>query len=131
VAGNITYMNGASAATNLDNTEWEFTGSAYFTSGQSFSVVHDDGTNMYINGVAVLLAGGPTPPVTSPFTYTGPTGMFSFDFIYTECCGGSADYKTTLVPSAPATGTPEPSAALLLMAGLSFFGVRVARRRKG
>jgi hypothetical protein len=123
-------LNGASASTNLDNTEWEFTGSAYFTSGQSFSVVHDDGTNMYINGVAVLLAGGSTPPVTSTFTYTGPSGTFNFDFIYTECCGGTADYKTTLVPSAPATGTPEPSSTLLLMAGLSFCGVKVARRRK-
>jgi hypothetical protein len=131
VASNITYLNGAGASTNLDNTEWEFTGSAYFTSGQSFSVVHDDGTNMYINGVAVLLAGGSTPPVTSTFTYTGPSGTFNFDFIYTECCGGTADYKTTLVPSAPTTGTPEPSSALLLMAGLSICGVKVARRRKG
>jgi hypothetical protein len=115
VASNITYMNGASASTDLDNTLWEFTGSAFFTNGETFNVVHDDGINLYVNGAAVLLAGGPTGPVPSTFTYTGPTGLHSFDFIYVECCGGTADFATTLVPSGPATGsTPEPGAGLLL-----------------
>jgi hypothetical protein len=119
VASNITYMNGASASTNLDNTLWEFTGSGSFTNGEMFNVVHDDGVNMYVNGAAVLLDGTPTPPVTSTFTYTGPTGTYNFDFIYVECCGGTADFKTTLVPSAPATvNTPEPATGLLLGVGL-------------
>jgi len=117
-ASNITYMNGASASTNLDNTEWEFTGSAFFTNGQSFSVVHDDGVNLYVNGTGVLLDGGPTAPVTTDFTYTGPTGTFNFDFIYVECCGGSADFQTSLVPSAPSTGTPEPSTGFLAIGGI-------------
>jgi hypothetical protein len=122
-ASNITYLNGASASTDLNNTEWEFTGSAYFANGQTFNVVHDDGVNLYVDGTAVLLDGGPTAPVTSTFTYTGPTGTFGFDFIYVECCGGTADFQTTLVPSAPAsTGTPEPSTAMLLLGGLAMGG---------
>lgn len=119
-ASNIVYYNGASAGTNLDNTEWEFTGSAYFTNGDTFNVVHDDGVNMYVDGVAVLLDGGPTPPVTSTFTYSGPTGTYSFDFIYGECCGGTADFKTTLIPSAPATVTPEPSTPAACLCAGSF-----------
>jgi hypothetical protein len=134
VASSIAYFNGASPGTSLDNTEWEFTGSAFFTNGESFNVVHDDGVNMYVNGSAVLLDPGPTAPVTSSFTYTGPTGTFAFDFIYTECCLGTADFQTTLVPSAPATpppatGTPEPGSFALSALGLGGGLIVLARRR--
>ncbi len=107
VASSITYMNGASASTNLDNTLWVFTGTATFTNGESFNVVHDDGVNMYVNGSSVLSVPGATAPITSTFTYSGPTGSYNFEFIYTECCGGTADFITTLVPSAPSSA-PEP-----------------------
>lgn len=126
-ASNITFMNGATATTNLDNTEWVFTGSAFFTHDQTFTVEHDDGVNMYVNGSAVLLDGGPTAPTNTPFTYTGTTGTFSFEFIYTECCGGTADFKTTLVPDAPSTGTPEPSTGFLAIGGAGI--LFLARRR--
>jgi hypothetical protein len=126
---NISYLNGASASTDLNNTEWEFKGSAFFQNGQSFNVVHDDGVNMYVNGLAVLLDGGPTAPVTSTFTYTGATGTFDFDFIYVECCGGTADFQTTLVPSAPASSTPEPATALSVLGGLAFAALVGLRRR--
>jgi hypothetical protein len=128
-ASNIVYYNGASGSTNLDNTEWEFTGSAFFTSGETFNVAHDDGVNMYVNGLPVLLDAGPTPPVTSTFTYSGPTGSYNFDFIYVECCGGTADFTTTLVPSAPSSVTPEPSSTLLLPGGLSLCALFWMRRR--
>ncbi len=128
-ASNITYMNGASGSTNLNNTEWEFTGSALFTQGEAFNVVHDDGVNMYVNGSPVLLAPGPTAPVTSSFTYTGVTGTFNFDFIYVECCGGTADFKTTLVPSAPSSSTPEPSSGMLVIGGF-FAGAFLLTRRR-
>ena len=128
VASNITYINGASPSTDLDNTLWEFTGSAYFTSGEMFNVEHDDGVNMYVNGAAVLLDGTPTAPITSTFTYTGPTGTYSFDFIYVECCDGAADFKTTLVPSGPATNTPEPGTGFLLGVGL-LCGILPLRKR--
>ncbi len=129
-ASNITYMNGASASTDLNNTEWEFTGSASFTNGQGFNVEHDDGVNLYVNGLSVLSDPGPTGPVVTPFTYSGPTGTFSFDFIYVECCGGAADFKTTLVPSGPSSGssTPEPSTGFLVIGGSLFCALLLARR---
>ena len=130
-ASHISYMNGASGTTDLNNTEWEFTGSAFFTNGQMFDAVHDDGVNMYVNGAAVLLDPGPTAPVTSTFTYTGTTGTFNFDFIYVECCGGTADYKTTLVPSAPASSSPEPSNVFLILTGLFSGAVFCGYRRYG
>ena len=126
-ASGITYLNGFSASSALNNSLFDFTGAANFTTGQSFSVTHDDGTNMYVNGNLVLGAPNPTAPVSTPFTYSGPSGNFNFEFIYTECCGGDADYITSLVPVT--TGTvPEPET--LAMVGSGLLGLcEVVRRR--
>jgi len=82
---------------------------------------------MYVNGVNVLSAPGPTPPVVSTFTYSGPTGNFDFQFIFTECCGGAVDYSTTLVP--PVVGTPEPGTLVLLFSGMLGVTGTIRRRR--
>ncbi len=126
-ASGITYLNGFTGSSNLDDTLWVFTGSANFTTGQVFNVAHDDGTNMYVNGVNVLSAPGPTAPVVSTFTYTAASGNFGFQFIYTECCAGTADYKTTLVP--PVVGTPEPGTLVLLFSGMLGVVGTIRRRR--
>jgi hypothetical protein len=127
-ASGIAYLNGFSGSSDINDTLWVFTGTANFTNGQVFNVKHDDGTNMYVNGVNVLSAPGPTPPVVSTFTYSGPTGNFDFQFIFTECCGGSVDYSTTLVP--PVVGTPEPGTLVLLFSGMLGVAGTIRRRRR-
>jgi hypothetical protein len=132
-ASDIVYMNGATATSSLTNVLFEFMGSASFTNGQMFNVLHDDGVNLYVNGILVLGQPNTTAPITTPFTYTGPTGTFDFDFIYANGPPTQADFQTTLVTSGSITSnpssTPEPSAGLLLCAGFILLTPIMVRRR--
>jgi hypothetical protein len=116
-ASSIVYMNGASASSSLTDVLFEFTGTAFFTNGQVFNVEHDDGVNLYVNGVSVLSAPNTTSPITTPFTYTGPTGSFNFDFIYANGPPTQADFSTNLVTSQTLQPVPEPSTIALLLTG--------------
>ena len=119
-----TYHNAAGTDT-LDNTLWEFSGTALFTTGEVFNVGHDDGTQMYINGVNVLSDPGPTSFVLQNFTYTGPTGDFSFNFLYGETSGAPAVYETNLESGG---NVPEPGSFVLLGTGLLAAAGAVRRR---
>jgi hypothetical protein len=118
-ASNIVYLNGASASTSLTDVLFEFTGTALFTNGQTFTVLHDDGVNMYVDGSLVLGVPGITPPATSTYTYMGPSGNESFDFIYANGPPTQADFQTTLASVLTSTATPEPSALILLPTGMA------------
>lgn len=121
----VTYQNGGAGTDTMDNTLWEFSGTALFTTGEVFDVGHDDGTQMYINGVNVLSDPGPTSFVLTPFTYTGPTGTYSFNFLYGEVDGAPAVYETNLETGG---NVPEPSSFILLGSGL-LAAAGVIRRR--
>lgn len=116
-ASDIVYLNGATAASSLTNVLFEFTGTALFTNGQTFNVEHDDGVNLYVDGTSVLSAPNTTSPITTPFTYTGPTGNFNFDFIYANGPATQADFTTNLVDSQSLAPVPEPSTIALLLTG--------------
>ena len=91
---------------------------------QTFSVTHDDGLTLIIGGLDLGFNSGPTPPITSLATYTGPSGTFAFELIYGECCAGDAVLQVDL-PFAP---VPEPATLALMASG---FAAAILRRRRG
>ncbi len=104
----------------------KFTGNVTVTTGQVFNVTHDDGLSLIIGGLNLGFNPGPTAPVTTPITYTGPSGNFAFELIYGGCCGGPAVLQVDLPFTA---AVPEPETYALMLAGLAALGF-VSRRRR-
>jgi len=111
----------------------EFTGLVSVINGQTFTVTHDDGLTLTIGGLAVISTPGPTGPVQTTQTYTGPSGDFPFTLVYGECCGGSAVLQIDLPFRPSASSVPEPAAAPLAISGcllLGFLKLRFALASK-
>lgn len=113
---------------NLIGTILRFTGFVTVTNGQTFNVAHDDGLTLIIGGVNLGFNPGPTAPVTTPATYTGPSGNFAFELVYAECCGGPAVLSVDL----PFSNTPRslPETPTLALLGLGLVGCWYVSRRR-
>ncbi len=121
--GSVTYLNGYTASSNFDNTLFTFTGQAFFANGAQYTVTHDDGTVMQVNGMTVFSSPSPTPPITDMFTYTGVTGTYDFAFNYTQD-GGGAVYYTNAADSP----VPESGSLILVLIGTGVVGTSGAIR---
>jgi len=111
---------------------FEFTGTANFTSGETFSVTADDGFSLYVGGSNFLCSScsmpGPESITTHTLTYGGtgaPTGMQSFTFVYAECCTLPATFSTNLSAGG---NLPEPSSMILLGTVVALAACRLRRR---
>lgn len=109
------------ASMSLDNIELQFTGTTFLTAGTTYSIIHDDGTVLYLNNVLTVDSPSPTIAKDSSFT-VGTTGNYSFDLLYAEVNGAPA------VLDFPTATTPEPSTFVLLGSGL--LGAAGAIRRR-
>jgi len=112
----------------MDPALVQFTGFVSVTAGQQFQVAHDDGLTLIIGGIDLGFNPGPTSPVVSTATYSGPTGNFPFTLVYGECCGGPAVLQVDL----PFSAVPVPIAGASLPGLILACGVLLclARRRR-
>jgi hypothetical protein len=125
----ITENIAGSLAQIANNTLFNFTGTVSVTTGQVFSVAHDDGLTLTIGSQLVIDAPGPTSPDTTFGTYTGPSGNFAFQLVYGECCGGPAVLEIDL-PFAAVTSVPEPSTWAMMILGFGGVGFMAYRRKR-
>lgn len=131
-AFNIVENTAGTLASPMDNftegTVIDFKGSVTITTGETFTVTHDDGLTLYIGGNLVVNRPQPTAPVTTTDTYSGPSGTLPFELVYTECCDGPAVLELSLPLSNTAT-IPEAGSTLMLL-GLALAGVAAYRMRR-
>ncbi len=125
--GGATVLTGTPAVLSqtLTNAVFEFTGTVTVTNGQTFQAGHDDGLQLLIGSNLAINAPGPTGFTTTPATYNGPTGTFSFDLVYGECCSAPAVLGVAL-PFVSAV--PEPASLAIL--GASVLGIGLAIRKR-
>lgn len=113
---------GTTGSCGINNDVMEFTGSASLQDGYSYSITHDDGMYLYIDGNEVINAGTPTSPEASSFLWNGGTGVHTFALWYDEVNGAPGQLS-----SMDFGLTPEPSSLFLLgtgLAALAFLGFR-------
>jgi hypothetical protein len=122
----VSYHGGALSTDTLDSTITEVTGTVSVTTGEKFTIGHDDGFSLAIGGWS-FSDPGPTAFTPTTVTYTGASGNKSFELAYGECCGPPA----VLLVDLPLNSIPEPSTWAMMglgFAGLGFVGLRRARK---
>jgi hypothetical protein len=121
----LTYLTGSShGVDSINNDVFEFTGTTTLVAGHTYTINHDDGMILFINGVKVIDSGNPTPSIPSSFI-AASSGTFSFDLLYAEVNGAPATLSGSIGSTA---ATPEPSSIVLLGSGLLAAAGAIRRR---
>ena len=116
----------------LNNTYLYITGSVFLHAGDNlFSVSHDDGLQLNIDGVGLVVdQPGPHSPTLTPFNAHATTaGNYNFQLSYGECCGGPAELIVDL-NGRSVGGVPEPASWALMILGFGAAGSMLRRRRR-
>lgn len=124
-AFNIVENTPGALANSTNDHYYYFSGLVSVINGQTFNVTHDDGFELKIGPSFLYSQPGPTAPVLTSVTYTGPTGTFGFEMSYGECCGPPA---VLFIDLPLISQVPEPATLALFGAGL--LGLGAVRRRR-
>ena len=108
------------------------TGNTFITAGETITLSHDDGVNLYLTGMGltndlISPAGSANQTVAgqSPFTISGvPSGNYDFTLIYNS----NYEQPAALVSNINVAQTPEPTSLLLLGTGALSLGGLIRRR---
>lgn len=99
----------------------------------TFTIVSDDGGQLFIGGALVVDNGGVHPPVAAAGSHTfAAAGLYPFHVDFFECCGGPGGIDLILpagVGYATPSAVPEPG-TLALLAGGALLLAPLARRRR-
>lgn len=127
-SGGATITSGSGDAGNtVNNTMFNITGMVSVTTGQTFTVTHDDGLTFIIGTDTVINHPSATAPTTTTETYTGPSGTFDFQLVYGECCGAPAVLQMSGL-NLVSTPVPEPGSIALLSSVLLVLGFALRKR---
>src|SRR5471030_2802378 len=93
----------ANTTNSLNNSLFDIKGFASVTTGETFTVSHDDGVTLVINGQTVISSPTPISFATTAGTYTGISGTFAFELVYGEQQGLAGLSTSLLVANTAAT----------------------------
>lgn len=120
-----------SAGSAGDGSIIELTGCISVLTGTDFTFTHDDGMYLEIGGMDLGFLASPTSPYTETQTYTGPSGTFPFQLVYTEnnsgpavLIGGSSAFDTCIA-------TPDSGNSIAMIGGvMAALGLAARRIRR-
>ena len=122
----LNYLTGGNGS--LNNTEFQFTGTASLTAGTTYIFYSDDGMELFLTGNGLNNFQEISSPIGFSSFTVATTGLYNFNLLYAEVAGAPADLVNTSGNFTVVAPTPEPSSIVMLGSGL-LAGAGMIRRR--